>query len=73
MRRLFIAMAVTFICAATLGGEVKHTYSFSGFNTRDAGEYQLIEFDNCLNTGQAGAPSMPCSFEFTFQSLQILF
>lgn len=52
-------MAVTFICAATLGGEVTHTYRFSNFNTRDAGEYHLIEFDNCLNTGLAGAPSMP--------------
>lgn len=59
MRRLFLAIAVACICSATMGGEVTQTYRFSGFNTRDAGEYQLIEFDHCLNTGYAGAPSMP--------------
>ena len=43
----------------THGEELSKTYHFSEYNIVNTGDYQLVEFDGCLNTGYAGAPSLP--------------
>ncbi|MDT8394550.1 MAG: C25 family cysteine peptidase [Bacteroidales bacterium] len=43
----------------TFGGEITKTYYFSDYSVIQADQYQLMQFESCLNTGYTGAPSMP--------------
>jgi hypothetical protein len=39
--------------------ETKHTYTFSNPEIYKAGNYQLIGFDQTLQTGKSGEPTLP--------------
>ncbi|MEN8223788.1 MAG: C25 family peptidase propeptide domain-containing protein, partial [Bacteroidota bacterium] len=59
MRHLTFAFFTFFFGAFLFAGEISKTYQFSEYNIEQAGEYQFIHFENCMNTGHTGAPSLP--------------
>ncbi len=59
MKRLSLLLISVLIFTASYSGEVTKTYSFGNYKIENAGEYQLVHFDNSLNTGFTGEPSLP--------------
>ncbi len=59
MKSLSFFLCCALLSLLTLGGEVTKTYNFSDYKIVEAGDYQLVQFDGCLNTGYTGAPSLP--------------
>ena len=59
MKRLSLLLISVLIFTTSYSGEVTKTYSFGNYKIEKAGEYQLIRFDNSLNTGFTGEPSLP--------------
>jgi len=59
MKSLSLFLCCALLSLFTLGGEVTKTYNFSNYKIVEAGDYQLVQFDGCLNTGYTGAPSLP--------------
>lgn len=58
MKRIFILFFV--LQTLTLSaGEIRHTYYFPDYSLSRAGEYHLISFNECLNTGMSGTPALP--------------
>jgi hypothetical protein len=53
-------MLISAIISVTVAGsEVSKNYHFSDYTISNAGDYQLVRFDGCLNTAKSGEPSMP--------------
>ena len=59
MKNIILTLIISALGISLLGGEVTKTYHFSDYSIQEAGDYQLIHFDNCLHTGYTGAPSLP--------------
>ena len=59
MKSLLITMLMLVLPAVIFAGEITKTYQFSSYTIENKGEFQLVKFDGCLNTGYSGAPAMP--------------
>ena len=59
MKYLFSFLIFAIFSIYTFSGEIVKTYHFSDYRIDSKGEYQLINFKGCLNTGYTGEPSMP--------------
>jgi hypothetical protein len=59
MKKLTFLLICLLITATAIGGEISKTYTFSQPDIEQSGDYQLIRFNDCLNTGYAGEPSLP--------------
>lgn len=64
-RIILIAMLIT-TSLSLLADEITKTYRFSNPKTEQIGEYQTIQFENCLLSSPAGQPLMP------YQSVALL-
>ncbi len=59
MKNIISFLICSLFSLYTIGGEVTKTYHFSDYKIVNAGDYQLMNFEGCLNTGYTGEPSMP--------------
>jgi len=59
MKNLVLALFAFYFGLALFGGEISKTFHFSEPLIVQTGDYQVIKFDECLNTGYTGAPSLP--------------
>ena len=59
MKQLALVIIASCLSMALLAGEITKTYTFSDLSIETADQFQLVHFENCLNTGYTGAPSLP--------------
>ncbi len=59
MKYIISLLVISLFVLNTMGGEITKTYYFSDYEVARIGEYQLISFDGCMNTGHTGEPAMP--------------
>ena len=60
MKKLVPLVALLLVFHVSLiAGETRHTYTFGNPVVIKTGSYQLIEFDNTLQTGLVGEPTLP--------------
>ncbi|MBN1338734.1 MAG: T9SS type A sorting domain-containing protein [Bacteroidales bacterium] len=60
MKRLFTVILLTWVSAGMIhAGIVEKTYTFAPPSITSSGDYSVISFENTVNTGFPGEPSLP--------------
>jgi hypothetical protein len=66
MKKILFTSILLLFAVFTFAGKIEKTYYFSSPQIIQKGDYQLINFNNTLNTGLIGQPSFP------YQSVSLL-
>ncbi len=59
MKKTVFTSILMLFMVFSFAGKIEKTYYFETPKIQQVGEYQLIKFDNTMNTGMVGQPSLP--------------
>jgi hypothetical protein len=59
MKKLLTILLMILAMSPGFAGKVTQIYTFDHYSIEEAGGFQLIRFEGCMNTGLIGDPSMP--------------